>query len=110
MTLTLPTTEQHQVINQQQLLQQQLSQQQPQQQLQQAQANIQTHQQQQQNNLQPQQQQQQRQQVIPQQTMVLIEPHSTPYHVCKYCNKQFSTRCEPIGLTNPGLPNGQTVA
>uniref|UniRef100_H2Y2I7 C2H2-type domain-containing protein n=2 Tax=Ciona intestinalis TaxID=7719 RepID=H2Y2I7_CIOIN len=42
--------------------------------------------------------------------MVLIEPPTTPYHVCKYCNKQLSTRCDPIGITNTGLQNGQTVA
>nr|XP_002121746.1 putative mediator of RNA polymerase II transcription subunit 12 [Ciona intestinalis] len=109
MALTLPTTQQH-PSNQQQLLQQQLSQQTQQIQQQQPQSNIQTHQQTSLQNQQQQQQQQQRQQIIPQQTMVLIEPPTTPYHVCKYCNKQLSTRCDPIGITNTGLQNGQTVA
>ena len=40
--------------------------------------------------------------------MLLIEQPTTPFHVCKFCNKQLSTRCEP-GSHNL-LANVPTVA
>ena len=40
--------------------------------------------------------------------MLLIEQPTTPFHVCKFCNKQLSTRCDP-GSHNL-LSNMQTVA
>ena len=43
------------------------------------------------------------------QTMLLIEQPSTPFHVCKFCNKQLSTRCDP-GTTHNLLSNVPTVA
>ncbi|XP_076825513.1 uncharacterized protein LOC143471060 isoform X2 [Clavelina lepadiformis] len=84
-------TAQSQQIQQQQ---QQLTQQQP---LQHQIAQVQHQANLQQTNLQN-TQQQQPQQLLPQQTMLVIEQHpTTPFHVCKFCNKQFTTRCDPVG-------------
>ena len=44
--------------------------------------------------------------------MVLIEsPPTTPFHVCKFCNKQLDTRCEPVTTqhTLTGTPVLATV-
>jgi len=42
--------------------------------------------------------------------MLVIEPQhmTTPYHVCKFCNKQFGTRCDPVDYQS--LAGVQTVA
>ena len=42
------------------------------------------------------------------QAMLLIEQPTPPFHVCKFCNKQLSTRCDP-GSHNI-LSNMPTVA
>lgn len=49
------------------------------------------------------------------QTMLLIEQPLPPFHVCKFCNKQLQTRCDPAthnilsSMPTVATINGQTM-